>query len=133
MVLSLVVLFIMVLSLVVLFVMVLRFTGAVVMVLQGDLVASSTIIRSGAVAQCLVWHPDRKIVAMGWNSGEITTANLSDLKSHEVYEQISIHRAPVTVLKWNQSGSRLISGDQVWPSKIFLLVSIRIIIICGTL
>lgn len=76
---------------------------------QGDLVEEATIFRSVA-AKCLAWHPELKIVAIGWRSGEITTYNhIEDL----VYEQGSIHRSPVNVVKWNQNGTRLISGDKV--------------------
>ena len=56
------------------------------------------------------WHPEKKLIAIGWSSGEITTYNHSE---QEVFEQSSIHRSPISVLQWNKNGSRLIAGDEV--------------------
>jgi len=56
------------------------------------------------------WHPVSKIVAIGWRSGEITLYNDHDKSYHE---QSSVHRAPLSVLRWNKTGSRLIAGDKV--------------------
>lgn len=70
---------------------------------------NSSICRS-VVAECLEWHPEDKVIAIGWQSGEITTY---DVGENKIYEQSSIHRSPLTVITWNQCGSRLVSGDQV--------------------
>ena len=56
------------------------------------------------------WHPEKKIIAVGWRSGEVTTYNDHD---HEFFEQSSIHRSPLSFLRWNQSGDQLVSGDKV--------------------
>ncbi len=61
-------------------------------------------------AECMEWHPVTKVIAIGWRSGEITTYNYSE---NLIYEQSSIHRSPLAVIKWNQNGSRLVSGDAV--------------------
>ena len=74
---------------------------------QGELVEDSSIQRS-VVVECMEWHPENKIIAIGWRSGEITTYNDDD---HEFFEQSSIHRASISFLKWNKG--RLISGDMV--------------------
>lgn len=50
--------------------------------LQGDLVEDASIYRS-AVVECMEWHPEKKIIAVGWQSGEITTYNHSEEKVHE--------------------------------------------------
>ena len=63
------------------------------------------------VAECLEWHPEKKILAVGWRSGEITTYNNDD---EQIFEQSSIHRSPTNVVRWNENGSRLLSMDQVW-------------------
>ncbi len=56
------------------------------------------------------WHPVRRIAVIGWQSGEITLYN----DDEQTYcEQSSLHRSPLTVLRWNKSGSRIISGDKV--------------------
>lgn len=77
--------------------------------LQGEALNSASIHRS-VVAECLQWHPDKKIVAIGWQSGEITTYSDTD---HEIFEQSSIHRAAIGFLQWNKAGSKLVSGDKV--------------------
>lgn len=76
---------------------------------QGEALKSASIHRS-VVAESLQWHPDKKIIAIGWQSGEITTYSDTD---HEIFEQSSIHRAAIGFLQWNKAGSRLISGDKV--------------------
>ncbi len=77
--------------------------------IQGEVVEDASIYRS-VVVECMEWHSESKIIAVGWQSGEITTYNHSEEKVHE---QSSIHRSPITVIQWNQNGSRLISGDKV--------------------
>ena len=76
---------------------------------QGELVEGASIHRS-AVVECMRWHPSKRIIAVGWRSGEITCYNDDD---RDVFEQSSIHRSPVRFLCWNQNGTRLISGDKV--------------------
>lgn len=70
------------------------------------------------------WHPESQVIAVGWQSGEITSYNHTEEK---VYEQSSIHRSPVTVLHWNQNGSRLISGDKVDPLVISCLSNSHVV------
>ena len=73
------------------------------------MIEDASIYRS-TVVECMEWHPEKKVIAIGWESGEITTYNNSEEKVHE---QSSIHRSSIAVVRWNQSGSRLISGDEV--------------------
>ena len=67
-------------------------------------------IQRSVAAECMEWHPVTKVIAIGWRSGEITSYNHSE---NLIHEQSSIHRSPLTVIKWNQNGTRLISGDRV--------------------
>ena len=67
-------------------------------------------IHRSTVVECMQWHPEKKIIAVGWRSGEVTTYNDHD---HEFFEQSSIHRSPLSFLRWNQSGTQLVSGDKV--------------------
>ena len=67
-------------------------------------------IHRSAVVECMQWHPEKKIVAIGWRSGEISTYNDTE---HVFFEQSSIHRTAVSVVRWNKNGSRLVSGDKV--------------------
>ena len=57
-----------------------------------------------------VWHPQRKILAVGWETGEITLWNEQD---RELVEAPHLHRAEVTVMAWSSHGTRLISADTV--------------------
>ena len=77
--------------------------------MQGELVEEASIHRS-VVVECMQWHPDKKLIAIGWRSGEITTYN--DVE-HDFFEQSSIHRSAVSVVKWNKNGTRLVTGDKV--------------------
>jgi hypothetical protein len=56
------------------------------------------------------WQPEKKVIAIGWRSGEITTYNNSEEK---VFEQSSSHKSPINVVRWNQNGTRMLSSDQV--------------------
>ena len=67
-------------------------------------------IHRSVVVECMQWHPDKKLIAIGWRSGEITTYN--DVE-HDFFEQSSIHRSAVSVVRWNKNGTRLVTGDKV--------------------
>ena len=69
----------------------------------------ASIQRSVAV-ECIEWHPQQSIIAIGWRSGEIS---LHNCREHDSSEQSSVHRAPLVFTVWNATGSRLISGDKV--------------------
>ena len=58
---------------------------------------------------CMRWHPIKKIIAVGWRSGEITFYNNQD---NTFDEQSSMHKATITSLLWNHTGKRLISTDK---------------------
>ncbi|ESO81986.1 hypothetical protein LOTGIDRAFT_223604 [Lottia gigantea] len=66
----------------------------------------------------IAWHPNRRILAVGWETGEITIWNEQD---NEVTEALQIHKHEVSVLHWSSTGSRLSTGDKngvlvVWKS-----------------
>ena len=63
------------------------------------------------LAECLQWHPEKAILAVGWRNGEISVYNESE---HESFEQPSVHRKPPVFVLWNSAGTRLISGDKVY-------------------
>lgn len=87
------------------------FTNSYIFI-QGKLQEGASIQRS-SVVECMTWEQHRKLLAVGWRSGEISVSNLEESKD-VVYEQSSVHRDAILFLCWNGSGSRLISGDQVW-------------------
>lgn len=69
----------------------------------------SSLQRSSLVSS-MSWHPVRKIIAVGWASGELLTWNEHDHELHEVY---SIHKGKMNTIKWSQNGHRLVTGDEV--------------------
>ena len=72
------------------------------------------MVQRSVPVECLQWHPEKTIVAVGWSSGEITLCNGTE---HKTYEQSSVHKKIVVFVVWNSTGSRLISGDKVWALK----------------
>ncbi|KAJ3608297.1 hypothetical protein NHX12_025346 [Muraenolepis orangiensis] len=77
---------------------------------QGEFVESCHVERPDKQATALRWHPMKPVLALGWESGEAL------LLSHPSGEQSplpSTHTAPITLLEWSCSGSRLVTGDQM--------------------
>lgn len=58
----------------------------------------------------LAWHPEHKMLAVAWSSGELTVWNEHE---HELSETSNVHRGKVKCLQWASGGKRLVSGDQV--------------------
>lgn len=58
----------------------------------------------------ITWHPDRKILAIGWTSGEIIICNVHDT---ETYILSSPYQSPVCVLQWSTNGSHILGGYKV--------------------
>ena len=77
--------------------------------MQGELVEESSIQRSSLVAT-ITWHPVRKILAIGWQSGDVLIWNEHDRELHEVG---SIHHSPVNIIHWSNNGNRLVTCDEV--------------------
>ena len=66
----------------------------------------------------MAWHPSKKIVAVGWENGELLVWNEQD---HNLFEGVHMHKAPITLLQWSSNGTRLFTGDKVS----FICVDIR--------
>jgi len=58
----------------------------------------------------MAWHPSKKLLAVGWQNGEICIWNEHDKDCHDVP---IFHKAVITGVYWNGTGSRLITSDQV--------------------
>ncbi|XP_064637216.1 intraflagellar transport protein 140 homolog [Lineus longissimus] len=64
---------------------------------------------------CVRWHPTKKIVAIGWDTGEIIVWNEHERELHDVP---TVHRTDIKAMEWSSSGTRLLTGD----SSGFILV-----------
>ncbi|KAB0793767.1 hypothetical protein PPYR_13387 [Photinus pyralis] len=56
----------------------------------------------------LVWHPERNMLVIGWENGEIRAWNGVD---KEFVNVAGPHKAPVILLEFSQKGGRLVSCD----------------------
>lgn len=75
---------------------------------EGELVEESSIQRSSLVT-AITWHPVRKILAIGWQSGDVLIWNEHD---RELHEAGSIHQSSVKVIQWSNNGNRLVTSDE---------------------
>ena len=85
--------------------------------LQGDHVADS-LLKKSRPPSALAWHPTKKILAVGWETGEMTVWNEQD---HEAYEVNPQHKTEITILQWTSNGTKLLSGDSVSYCKLMIL------------
>ncbi|KAM4697334.1 intraflagellar transport protein 140 homolog [Rhinophrynus dorsalis] len=56
----------------------------------------------------LSWHPTRRVLVTGWDTGEVVVVNEQDKEQYTVQ---TAHGAEITVLEWSNNNSRLVSGD----------------------
>ncbi|XP_050592532.1 intraflagellar transport protein 140 homolog isoform X2 [Bombus affinis] len=58
----------------------------------------------------LGWHPEKRWLAAGWESGELRIWP-GDTGSTEFNLVVTPHHDPITILQWSQHGGRLVSAD----------------------
>ena len=73
----------------------------------------------------MAWHPTKKILAVGWDNGELLVWNEHD---HELHESLPLHKTSITVLGWSSAGTRLSSGDKVDIWNILVSVLLKSIL-----
>lgn len=64
---------------------------------------------SVAQVTALGWHPEKRWLVAGWETGEIRVW-LGD-SGNEFNEIVTPHKSAITILQWSQYGGRLISAD----------------------
>ncbi|XP_052768007.1 intraflagellar transport protein 140 homolog [Mya arenaria] len=75
---------------------------------EGEKLLNVKLHRSCAVTSTS-WHPTKRIIAVGFENGELLIWNNAD---HELFEGLPLHKHAITVMHWSSNGSRLISGDK---------------------
>lgn len=58
----------------------------------------------------IAWHPIRKVLVVGWETGELQIWSSGEPEFSRVH---SPHQAPIVILKWSDAGGRFVSGDTV--------------------
>ncbi|XP_066914160.1 intraflagellar transport protein 140 homolog isoform X1 [Clytia hemisphaerica] len=76
---------------------------------EAEVVDGSSIEKDNTAPVQMVWHPSKKLLAVGWSNGEICIWNESD---KDVHEAPIFHKSTLTNIHWNGTGSRLITADQ---------------------
>ncbi|KAJ8910958.1 hypothetical protein NQ315_011229 [Exocentrus adspersus] len=56
----------------------------------------------------LAWHPEKTVLATGWENGELKIWNGSD---KDFINVVGPHKAPITFLQFSEKGGRLVSCD----------------------
>lgn len=79
------------------------------LIFQGEQILGVPLKRP-CQATAAAWHPTRKVLAVGWENGEILVWNVD---AKEMYESTHIHKAALSIIHWSSNGTRLATGDTV--------------------
>ncbi|KAK3579473.1 hypothetical protein CHS0354_028282 [Potamilus streckersoni] len=83
--------------------------GAVSLFLDEGEKLMNVALQRSCQATAVSWHPGKKILAVGWENGELLIWNQVD---GELHETLPLHKTPITILYWSSGGTRLLSGDK---------------------
>ncbi|KAJ3032134.1 UNVERIFIED_CONTAM: hypothetical protein HDU68_004444 [Siphonaria sp. JEL0065] len=75
---------------------------------HGSTILSTSAQHRDAHVVKLLWHPSKRLLAVGWSTG--TVGVWSD--TEEILREGTSHGATITCLEWNSTGTRLISCDE---------------------
>lgn len=67
-------------------------------------------LNKASAVTALDWHPSKKALACGWESGDVAVYNLL---LRELSSVSPLHKHPVSIILWTYSGTRLVTGDKV--------------------
>ncbi|XP_076809284.1 intraflagellar transport protein 140 homolog [Clavelina lepadiformis] len=84
--------------------------------INGTPANKGTLMQKSSLPTVIVWHPSRKLLAVGWENGDVLIWNDQEKELHEVPR--GLHTASISALLWISSGARLGSGDKegVWAA-----------------
>ncbi|XP_037074398.1 intraflagellar transport protein 140 homolog isoform X2 [Pollicipes pollicipes] len=75
---------------------------------EGDLVPGLSVPASSTQVTAIVWHPIKKVLLLGWETGVLQTWSEHDRALTDIQ---SLHKSPVTLAMWSAAGGRLITAD----------------------
>ncbi|XP_022250207.1 LOW QUALITY PROTEIN: intraflagellar transport protein 140 homolog [Limulus polyphemus] len=77
---------------------------------DGSPLVSDIYSKPGVPVTSILWHPVRKILAIGWENGDLCVWNDHDQEQRDAETQ---HKKAVAVMKWSENGTRLVTADAV--------------------
>ncbi|CAM9668740.1 unnamed protein product, partial [Ectocarpus sp. 12 AP-2014] len=84
---------------------------------EGAEVAAASIARGNRQRACVMdWSPRGRLLAIGWVDGQVSTWNVMEPLQEDTSicacSNQGVHKQPITVVLWNPSGTRLVTGDK---------------------
>ncbi|XP_078482947.1 intraflagellar transport protein 140 homolog [Ciona intestinalis] len=76
---------------------------------QGVKESKTPLMHRSTPPTTAAWHPTRKLLAVGWENGEVLVWNDQEKELHEIP---SLHMKPLSTITWSSNGSRLATGDK---------------------
>nr|XP_026689727.1 intraflagellar transport protein 140 homolog [Ciona intestinalis] len=77
---------------------------------QGVKESKTPLMHRSTPPTTAAWHPTRKLLAVGWENGEVLVWNDQEKELHEIP---SLHMKALSTITWSSNGTRLATGDKV--------------------
>ncbi|GFW92353.1 intraflagellar transport protein 140 homolog [Trichonephila clavipes] len=86
-------------------------SGGLVSIYKDDssVVRSKITSRLGIQVTAIAWHPTKKCLLIGWESGDLSI--WSELGGREIYSFSKHHNNVISILKFNDNGKIFVTGD----------------------